>query len=244
MKHPIYNGKTDSLITLGEGFRIPLFAKEVQYNDTSHASYRRRKRQRLIPLEFTVPLRVWNNYNRIPLIDVQERLNKWLWSDGPGTFKIPGTDYYFIGEFDGPLDIDAYMIAIDEIDVSFTSHLPYKIYDDEKVVEGKTITINSRTQIPTTPLIELSGLTGDDVQISISGDTFRRIRLSGTLPSNIIIDIEAERIYEKNSGLDRINLLRRDSAFEDFRIENGDVVTITNAGTNAKAKLTFKELLL
>ena len=98
--------------------------------------------------------------------------------------------------------------------------------------------------MPTIPLIELTGLTGTDVQISISGDSFRRIRLTGNIPSKLTIDIENEEIYETNSGLNRINLLRYDSAFEDFRIKDRDVVVLTNASETAKAKLTYKELLL
>src|SRR5699024_1188407 len=106
------------------------------------------------------------------------------------------------------------------------------------------VTIKSRTQIPTIPLIKLRGLSGKDVQVSISGDSFKRIRLSGNLPSNLTIDIENEKIYETNSGLNRINLLRIDSAFEDFRIENNDVVVLTNSGSNAELELTYKELML
>src|SRR5699024_6787462 len=103
---------------------------------------------------------------------------------------------------------------------------------------------NSKTQIPTVPLIELQGLSGNDVQISIRGDSFRSIRLTGNLPSQLTIDIENERIYEPNDGFNCMNLLRIDSAFVDFKIKNGDDVVLTNAGSNASAKLTYKELLL
>ena len=82
------------------------------------------------------------------------------------------------------------------------------------------------------------------MQISISGDIFRRIRLTGELPSKITIDIENERIYETNSGLNMMKLLRFDSAFEDFKIKNSDVVVVTNASDSAQAKLIYKELLL
>ena len=117
--------------------------------------------------------------------------------------------------------------------------------DGRKVqTAAKTITINTKSQLPTTPLIELTGLTGTDVQISITGDAFRRIRLTGSIPSQLTIDIENEQIYETSTGLNRINLLRYDSAFEDFKIKDKDVVVLTNANETAKAKLTYKELLL
>ena len=41
-----------------------------------------------------------------------------------------------------------------------------------------------------------------------------------------------------------MKLLRFDSAFEDFKIKNSDVVVVTNASDSAQAKLIYKELLL
>src|SRR5699024_5894092 len=126
-----------------------------------------------------------------------------------------------------------------------TSTYPYKFYDVEKTqIANKTVTINSKTQLPTIPLIELINLTGNDVQISISGNSFRRIRLSGDSPRLLAIDIENEKIYELNSELNMMKFLRYDSAFEDFKIKNNDVVVLTNASDTAQAKLTYKELLL
>ena len=144
--------------------------------------------------------------------------------------------------------------SINYVSLNFESSYPFKFYDTERTqttgTTTKRVTINSKTQISTVPLIELTGLSGDDVQVKRSrllpnGETESEgIRLSGNLPSNITIDIENERIYETNSGLNRINLLRIDSAFEDFRIQNNDVVVLTNSGANAQVKLTYKELLL
>lgn len=228
-----------------KGFTIPSFTKESSYHDTSHSNYKIRQRQRLTPLEFNVPFRIYNKNNALTMEQVIRRVNAFFYTESPARFKIPDTNYYFIGEFDGPIELEFNMNVINYIDLKFKSSYPYKFYDEEKTqIANKTVTINSKTQLSTIPFIELSGLTGNDVQISISGDSFRRIRLTGELPSKITIDIENERIYETNSGLNMMKLLRYDSAFEDFKIKNGDVVVLTNAGSAVQAKLTYKELLL
>jgi len=178
--------------------------------------------------------------------ELNERLNNLLYSDGPAKLEIEDLNWYLIGEFNGPYEMPNIVNGLTSFELEFTSAFSHKFYNSERTqtTSDKRITINSKTQIPTVPLIELKGLSGNDVQVSISGDSFRRIRLSGNLPSNLTIDIENERIYETNSGLNRLNLLRIDSAFEDFKIKNDDVVVLTNAGSNASAKLTYKELLL
>src|SRR5699024_7545515 len=128
-----------------------------------------------------------------------------------------------IGEFNGPYEMPNIVNGLTSFELEFTSEYSHKFYDEERTqttgATTKRVTINSKTQIPTVPLIELTGLSGNDVQVSISGDSFRRIRLSGNLPSNLTIDIENETIYETNSGVNRLNLLRIDSAFEDFKIK-------------------------
>lgn len=243
--NPIFDGRQEKLVMFDNGFNVPSFNKETEYHETNHSSFRRKKRSRFIPLDFPVALRIYNKNNSVPLDDVHRRVSDFFYSDGPKEFKIPNTNYYFIGEFDGPVEIPFNMNVIEYITVNFRSEYPYKFKDGvREQTASKTVTIDSDTQIPTIPLIELSGLTGNDVQISVSSDEFRRIRLSGNLPSNITIDIENETIFETNSGLDRISLLRYDSSFEDFKIKDGDVIVLTNSGSNAKAKLTYKELLL
>ena len=178
--------------------------------------------------------------------ELNERLNDLLYSDGPAKLEIEGLNWYLIGEFNGPYEMPNIVNGLTSFELEFTSEYSHKFYDSERTqtTSNKRVTISTRTQIPTVPLIELTGLSGNDVQVSISGDSFRRIRLSGNLPANLTIDIQNETIYETNSGVNRLNLLRIDSAFEDFKIKNGDVVVLTNAGSNASAKLTYKELLL
>lgn len=243
--HPIFKGSQEELVMFDNGFQVPSFTKQTDYQSTSHASYQRRQRQRFMPYDFPVPLRIYNEENALRMEEVIRRVNAFFYTDKPEIFKIPETNYYFIGEFDGPVELDFNMNVINYIDLNFHSAYPYKFYDDEKIqTAAKTVTISTKSQLPTIPLIELTGLTGTDVQISISGDSFMRIRLTGNIPARLTIDIENESIYETNSGLNMVHLFRRDSAFEDFRIKNGDVVVLTNASSTAQAKLTYKELLL
>lgn len=228
-----------------KGFEVPSFTKETTYRDSSHSSYQVRQWHRFKPLEFDVPIRIYNKNNVLTMDEVIQRVNAFFYSEGPEVFKIPGSSYYFIGEFDGPIGLEFNMNVINYKSVKFISAYPYKFYDGERVqIARKSVQINTKSQIPTIPLIELSNLTGTDVQISVTGDDFRRIRLTGQLPSKLTIDIENEEIYETNSKVDMLNLLRFDSAFEDFKIKNGDVVVVTNANSTAQAKITYKELLL
>src|SRR5699024_10559245 len=134
--------------------------------------------------------------------ELNERLNKLLYSEGPKALKFEDTNWYLIGEFNGPYEIPNTINGLTSFEIDFTSQYSVKFYDTEKVqTAAKTITISTKTQLPTIPLIELTGLTGTDVQVSISGDAFRRIRLTGNLPARLTIDIENEEIYETNSGL-------------------------------------------
>ena len=243
MKKFSFAGKTDSLIFIEDGFTFPSMSKIVQYRNTSHASYRKRTRSILEPLTISIPIMAFRR--NVTRQELNERLSQLLYSESPRVLRIEGVDWYVIGEFNGPYEIPNTINGLTSFEIDFTSTYPYKFYDVEKTqIANKTVTINTKTQLPTVPLIELSSLTGNDVQISISGDSFRRIRLSGNLPSLITIDIENERIYETNSGLNMMKLLRFDSAFEDFRIKDKDVVVLTNASDTAQAKLTYKELLL
>ncbi|SDK82728.1 phage distal tail protein [Lacicoccus qingdaonensis] len=243
-----YNGQEDELFAIQEGFTFPSFSKQVQYHESTHSDFRRKRRQNRQPFTFQVPIILLQGRDRIFRDDLTARLSRLLYSDGPEIFKAEDTNWYFIGEFTGPFYIPPHFDKFTTTEVQFVSPYSHKFYDEERTqttgTTTKRVTINSKTQIPTVPLIELTGLSGNDVQVSISEDSFRRIRLSGNLPENLTIDIENETIYETNSGLDRLNLLRIDSAFEDFKIKNGDVVVLTNASDTAQAKLTYKELLL
>lgn len=243
MKQFSYGGKSDDLIFVEDGFTFPSMSKQVQYGSTSHASYRQRKRSILEPFAFSIPIMAFRK--GVTRQELNERLNMLLYSEGPRILKFEDTNWYMIGEFNGPYEIPNTINGLTSFEIEFTSQYSVKFYDMEKVqTASKTVTINTKSQLPTVPLIELTGLTGNDVQISISGDTFRRIRLTGSIPARLTIDIENEDIYETNSGINMMKLLRYDSAFEDFRIKNGDVVVLTNTGANAQAKLTYKELLL
>lgn len=240
-----FDGKKDDLIFIEDGFVFPSMSKQVQYNDSSHSDYRIKRRSTRTPFTFSVPLVVMNKQNTISRDELNKRIIDLLYSDEPKKFKVRDSDWYFIGEFNGPFELPPIINGFTQIDLEFTSQYSVKFYDVEKVqTASKTITISTKSQLPTIPLIELTGLTGTDVQISVSGDSFRRIRLTGNIPSQLTIDIENERIYETSTGLNRINLLRYDSSFEDFRIKDKDVVVLTNASETAKAKLTYKELLL
>lgn len=240
-----FNGKTNELVYVEESFVFPSMSKKVQYYPSEHSSFRRRQRSIREPFSFSIPLVIRNKQNTLSVDEVMSVVNKFLYSDGPKKLKLKGDNWYVLGEFNGPYDLPRRIDSFVNIELEFTSQYSVKFYDVEKVqTAAKTVTINSKTQLPTIPLIELTGLTGTDVQVSISGDSFRRIRLTGDIPSQLTIDIENEEIYETNSGLNRINLLRYDSAFEDFKIKDKDVVVLTNASETAKAKLTYKELLL
>ena len=245
MKTFSFNGKSDDLIFIEDGFTFPSMSKQVQYHDSTHSDYRRRRRATRVPFSFSLPIFAFRK--GIDRQELNERLNNLLYSDGPAKLEIEDLNWYLIGEFNGPYEMPNTVNGLTSFELEFTSAYSHKFYDTERTQTTgttKRVAINSKTQIPTAPLIKLTGLSGNDVQVSISGDSFRRIRLSGNLPANLTIDIENETIYETNSGVNRLNLLRIDSAFEDFKIKNGDVVVLTNAGSNASAKLTYKELLL
>lgn len=243
MKTFTYAGKSDSLIFVEDGFTFPSMSKQVQYYPSEHSSFRRRQRDTREPFSFSIPIMAFKKGVTRQVLN--ERLNNLLYSDEPKVLKFEDTNWYLIGEFNGPYEIPNTINGLTSFEIDFTSQYSVKFYDVEKVQTAeKTVTINTKSQLPTIPLIELTGLTGTDVQISISGDSFRRIRLTGNIPKQLTIDIENERIYETNSGLNRANLLRYDSAFEDFRIKDKDVVVLTNSSETAKAKLTYKELLL
>src|SRR5699024_12620670 len=133
-------------------------------------------------------------------------------------------------------------------ELEFTSSYRHKFDDGEQVVRtsDKRARISTTSHLPTIPLIKLTGLSGNDVQISNSkhDGTFKRIRLSGNLPAGLTIAPQNETIYTTSTGTERLDLLRIDSNFEDFTLENVDVVVLTNESDTAAAKLTYKELML
>ena len=239
-----FDGKTNRNIMIEDKFQFPIMTKYVEYNSSSHSNYRRRLRSIREPFSFSVPFLIRNNQNKISRDDLIKEVTDLLYSDEPKKFKVNGTDWYFIGEFNGPFLSPLYINAFTVIDVNFTSSYSHKFYDDEyqfQISSGQTHSVDSRTEVPSPPIIRLTGLTGNDVQISlVDNDDIRRIRLSGNLPSNLTIDVENERIYETSSGVNRINLLRITSDFENFKISNGDSININNGS----ASVEFKELLL
>lgn len=242
-----YNNKTDNQFVIEREFAFPSFSNVVQFRESNHSDFRRRLRNTRTPFTVGVPLIVLKKEKGIEISrdDLIARLNLLLYSEGPGILKLEDTNWYLIGEFQGPYVLPPYFDDFTTVNVEFVSEFSHKFYDAEKIqTAAKTVTISTKSQLPTIPLIELTGLTGTDVQVSISGDSFMRIRLTGAIPARLTIDIENERIYETNSGLNMVHLFRRDSAFEDFRIKDKDVVVLTNASETAKAKLTYKELLL
>lgn len=237
-----FNNKIDELFVIREGFTFPSMSKTVEYHSTTHSSIRRKKHSKLTPYTLEIPLIVLNRRNTIPKDEVVARLNELLYSQGPKILNIEDTDWYLVGEFEGPYLLPPYFDSFSTVDVQFSSEYPYKFYNSERIQEGSTITIDTKSQLPTLPLVELTGLTGDDVQISNSkaDGSFKRIRLSGSLPAGITIDPENETLYRTDTGDERLDLLRIDSNFEDFTLEDGDVVTV-NQGS---AKITYKELML
>ena len=241
MKRFSYDGKTDELIFIEDGFTFPSMSKQVQYHETNHSSYRRRKRATLSPLTFSIPVMVFKK-SWVTRSDLNDRLNYLLYSDGPKKLVFEDVEWYIEGEFNGPYEIPNTINYMTSFEIEFTTSHPYKILNEARTQEGSTITIDTKSQLPTLPHIELTGLTGDDVQISNSkaDGSFKRIRLSGSLPAGITIDPENETLYRTDTGDERLDLLRIDSNFEDFTLEDGDVVTV-NQGS---AKLTYKELML
>lgn len=243
-----FNGKESDLIMIEDGFVFPSLSKQVTYHDNNHASYRRRKRSIFEPFSFSVPFFARNNQNTMTRDDLNVIINNFFYSKGPQKFKLKKSEWYMIGEFNGPYELPNVINGFISFELEFTSSYSHKFYDGEQIVEtvGKRARIESKTQLPATPLIELTGLTGNDVQLSNSKDDgdFKRIRLSGNLPSAITIDPANETIYTTSTGTERLDLLRIDSNFEDFTIEHLDVVVLTNESDTATAKLTYKELML
>ena len=246
MKQFSYGGKSDELIFVEDGFTFPSMSKLVQYHDNTHSSYRQRRRSIREPFSFSLPIMVFKkNASRQEL---NERLNNLLNSKGPQVLEFEDVDWYLIGEFNGPYEIPNTINYMTSFEMEFTSSYSHKFYDGEQVVRtsDKRAKISTKSQLPTIPLIELTGLSGNDVQISNSkhDGTFKRIRLSGNLPAGLTIDPQNETIYTTSTGTERLDLLRIDSDFEDFTLENLDVVVLTNESDTAAAKLTYKELML
>lgn len=243
-----FDGKTEDLIFIEDGFTFPSMSRIVQYHDNTHSNYRRRRRSVREPFSFSVPLIILNDGNELSRDEVNERVSEFLFSDGPKVMKIKDSNWHFIGEFNGPYELPNWINVFTKIEVEFTSQYSHKFYDGERtqITSDKRVTIETKSQIPTIPLIELTGLSGNDVQISNSkkDGSFKRIRLTGTLPDGITIDPQRETIFTTSTGTERLDLLRIDSNFEDFTLEDGDVITLTNAGETASAKLTYKELML
>src|SRR5699024_6589312 len=96
------------------------------------------------------------------------------------------------GEFNGPYASPNVLNGFVCFELEFTSSYSHKFYDGDQVVRtsDKRARISTKSQLPTIPLIELTGLVGNDVQISNSkrDGTFKRIRLSGNLPAGLTID--------------------------------------------------------
>lgn len=243
-----FDGKKDELIFIEDGFVFPSMSKKVQYHPTEHVSRRRRRRSIREPFSFSIPFFAKNNQNKTERDEVNERISKLFYSTSPERLKIKNSNWYMIGEFNGPYDLPNVINGFTSFEMEFTSSYSHKFYDGEQVVRtsDKRARISTKSQLPTIPLIELTGLSGNDVQISNSkhDGTFKRIRLSGNLPAGLTIDPQNETIYTTSTGTERLDLLRIDSNFEDFTLENLDVVVLTNESDTAAAKLTYKELML
>lgn len=243
-----FNGKESNLIMIEDGFVFPSLSKQVTYHDNNHASYRRRKRSTFEPFSFSVPFFARNNQNTMTRDDLNTIINNLFYSKGPQKFKLKNSGWHIIGEFNGPYETPNIINGFTSFEMEFTSSYSHKFYDGEQVVRtsDKRARISTKSQLPTIPLIELTGLSGNDVQISNSkhDGTFKRIRLSGNLPAGLTIDPQNETIYTTSTGTERLDLLRIDSNFEDFTLENLDVVVLTNESDTAAAKLTYKELML
>ena len=234
-----FNNQTSDYLQVEDSFEIPVFPYEVDFHETEHSNTRIKKRGTFKPLEFDVPFNLYNNQNKTDRDTVLREVTKLL-SSGVGWFSLDDADWQMYGQFTGPFYVPKHINVFTVITLKFVSPYSFKFSKTETVLTGSTITIPSTSFVPITPYIELTELTSNDVQVSVTGDEFRRIRLSGTVPALLTIDIPNERIYETNSKVDRINLLHLDSSFEDFKVKSGDVI-VTNNGT---MKIKYRELML
>lgn len=239
-----FNDKQSELLYVEDGFVIPSFPKEVQYHSASHSDYRIRQRGIFVPIEFEVPFVLRNKRDTLHRDDVIEEVTNLFYSDGPNWFSLKDSKWKVYGEFTGPFEVPKRIDTFTEITLRFVSSYAYKFAKEDKIQSGSSISIKTKSQVPTVPFIELTNVNTNDLQISITGSDFYRLRLSTgsatKLPAKITIDIENEDIYETNSKVSIIKNLHIDSTFEEFKIKNGDVV-VTNNGT---MKITYKELML
>src|SRR5699024_9243195 len=127
-----YNNKTNNLIVIEDGFTFPSMAKKVQYNESEHASYRRRKRSILEPFSFSVPFFVKNNQNKMGRDEVNRIVNETFYSSGPKKFKLKDSQWYMMGEFNGPYELPNVINVFNSFEMEFTSSYPYKFYDGER----------------------------------------------------------------------------------------------------------------
>lgn len=232
-----FHDETSDILQVEDGFEIPVFSYNVDYHATEHSNKRIKKRGAYEPLEFEVPFNLYTKRNSLDRDEVTRAVTE-LISKGTGYFSLDDSEYMFYGEFTGPFTVPKHINIFTVITLTFKSEYSFKFAKEETVLTGKTVTVPDKLQIPVAPQIELTGAS-NDVQISISGDDFRKMRLQGNVPSSLYIDIDKEIIQEKNTGINKVNLLLINSSFEDFLLRGGDVVT-TNSGT---MKITFRELI-
>src|SRR5699024_8228798 len=143
----------------------------------THSSYRQRRRSIREPFSFSLPIMVFKkNASRQEL---NERLNNLLNSKGPQVLEFEDVDWYLIGEFNGPYETPNTINNMTIFEMEYTASYSHRFYDGEQVVRTseKRARISTKSQFPSTPLIELTGLSGNDVQISNSKHvgTFKRI---------------------------------------------------------------------
>src|SRR5699024_9247050 len=159
-----FNGKSDDLIFIEDGFTFPSMSKQVQYHNSEHSNYRRRLRSTREPFSFPLPIFAFRK--GIDRQELNERLNNLLYSDGPAKLEIEDLNWYLIGEFNGPYEMPNTVNGLTSFELEFTSEYSHKFYDEECTQTTGTTkrdAINSKTQITTAPLIALPGLSGNDV---------------------------------------------------------------------------------
>ena len=137
-----------------DGFEFPSMSTVTNFGDSSHSGYRYRRRLEREPYTFTVPFFVKNKQNTMSRDEVIERVVKLFQSDSPKRFKVKDSDWHFIGEFNGPFNSTHYINGFMSFELDFVSQYSHKFYDVEKTqTANKTVIINSKTQLPTVPLI-------------------------------------------------------------------------------------------
>src|SRR5690625_2874379 len=105
-------------------------SKQVQYHDSTHSDYRRRRRATREPFSFPLPIFAFRK--GIDRQELNERLNNLLYSDGPAKLEIEDLNWYLIGEFNGPYEMPNIVNGLTSFELEFTSAYSHKFYDTER----------------------------------------------------------------------------------------------------------------